>query len=273
MRNQRDHSELRRNEPWRAFTIIELLIVVAIVALLVSVLIPSLSRARQQASGAVCLSNLHQFVLAAQVYTQLHQDRYPIAQYTFSTPDRFIYYNWDFITTMHMATFTLTVQPGLLWMGRTNTEIHQCPLFKGDAMSLGDPFTGYNYNTSYIGHGQGEYIVAPITCTQVRLPSECALFGDGQYAAGANKFMRSPWKDPKGGGDKMDFRTAGTQGYRHLDKTNVAFCDGHAVAWGRRCTSNSEQEEPAPDTGFLSPDNRLYDPLARARHPPSAMIQ
>jgi prepilin-type processing-associated H-X9-DG protein len=158
-------------------------------------------------------------------------------------------------------------------MGRTNAEIHQCPSFTGDARSPGDPFTGYNYNTSYVGHGQGEAIEAPITSTQVRMPPECALFGDGQFSDGANKYMRSPWKDPKGGGDNLDARTAGTQGYRHLGRTNVAFCDAHAVAWNRRCTANSEQKEPAPGTGFLSPDNRLYDPLARGCHPPSAVIQ
>ena len=52
----------------RAFTLIELLVVVAILALLVSILVPSLARARSIARRTICLTNLHGIGVAIHVY-------------------------------------------------------------------------------------------------------------------------------------------------------------------------------------------------------------
>ncbi len=52
----------------RGFTLIELLVVVAIIALLISVLLPALGKAKENGRRAVCLSNLHHLGLAHQQY-------------------------------------------------------------------------------------------------------------------------------------------------------------------------------------------------------------
>ena len=60
-----------------AFTLIELLVVVAIIALLVSILVPAMQTAREQAVRAVCAANLHHWGVLLNVYATANNDRYP----------------------------------------------------------------------------------------------------------------------------------------------------------------------------------------------------
>ena len=61
----------------KGFTLIELLVVVSIIALLVSILLPALSRAREAAKRTVCSSNLHQFGLTIHYYAMDYNDFAP----------------------------------------------------------------------------------------------------------------------------------------------------------------------------------------------------
>ena len=60
-----------------AFTLIELLVVIAIIALLVSILMPSLQKAKEMAKDVVCRSNQRSIVLAMVLYAEEHDDQYP----------------------------------------------------------------------------------------------------------------------------------------------------------------------------------------------------
>jgi len=65
---------MRRNN---AFTLIELLVVIAIVAVLVGLLFPAFTRAKESGKGTVCLSNLRQVGIALQLYVQENDNRMP----------------------------------------------------------------------------------------------------------------------------------------------------------------------------------------------------
>jgi prepilin-type N-terminal cleavage/methylation domain-containing protein/prepilin-type processing-associated H-X9-DG protein len=65
-----------------AFTLIELLVVIAIIAILIALILPSLSAARETSRRTVCAANLHQYVVALTSYADDHKQHTP-PQYPF----------------------------------------------------------------------------------------------------------------------------------------------------------------------------------------------
>lgn len=247
-----ERGSLTRYSSGGGFTLVELLVVAAIIALLIGILLPAIGRTREISKRVVCLSNQRQMHLAATAYADTNQGRFPVAYWQYKDGPNV---TWE-ITTLADGSHT----PGLLWDGEGSMEIQQCPSFDGPDAWTNAPFTGYNYNTSYLGHGQFEDIPTPTKISRIRQPSECMIFGDGGFAGGANKFMRAPFPNPGDAG--FSGRHGGTQAFRHLDSTNGVFVDGHGATLQDRHTNTTSawaERQIADGTGFVSEDNSLYD--------------
>jgi len=61
----------------RAFTLVELLVVIGIIAVLIGILLPALSRANRQAKATACLSNQKQLIMALLMYCQENKGYFP----------------------------------------------------------------------------------------------------------------------------------------------------------------------------------------------------
>jgi prepilin-type N-terminal cleavage/methylation domain-containing protein/prepilin-type processing-associated H-X9-DG protein len=69
----------------KGFTLVELLVVIGIIALLISILLPSLNRARETANRVKCASNLRQVGQAILLYANENKGAYPRTKYTAGT--------------------------------------------------------------------------------------------------------------------------------------------------------------------------------------------
>jgi prepilin-type processing-associated H-X9-DG protein len=247
----------------RAFSIVELVVVIAMTAALIGLLAPALSRAASGSRSGRCQSNLRQMAVAAHNYAAIY-DVYPAAIRYEQVNGVLHNIAWDWVTTFSHH----VVGPGALWSFTGNpNEVHQCPEFHG-VSTFGEPFTGYNYNTTYIG-GESPFPqtgwtpmrrgVSPHACSQA---SRCAMFGDGGWKLGANKYMRAPMNSE----GSLNVVYSGGQAFRHSRATNIAFVDGHIGTAGTPHKGNLatpallEQTMDYPGNGFLSDDDDAYDP-------------
>ncbi len=231
------HRRPRSSSSRRAFTLIELLTVIAIIGILAAILVPTVGRVRQSARSAQCLSNLRQIGTAITLYAQEDKDRYP--------------YGWNPDTSRrwsHMVQNYLASTSGRL----KSSDAFFCLSEKTKFI----PPTNNTYmrNTNYLGNEQimrdskgNETKYPRFRFADVARPSHVILVADGTVDSKGGSdwaFLDQPGRD-KGNQDLGEtVVTDATEGldaatlagkdllnWRHSGKLQVVFCDGHAKAF------------------------------------------
>jgi prepilin-type N-terminal cleavage/methylation domain-containing protein len=157
----------------RAFTLIELLVVVSIIALLISILLPSLREAREEGKRALCRSNLHQIGTAMGHYFGEYSDSFPwISDHEYRRNYR-SYQSWYYggrYPTLQMVDSALRFYPenrpfnDYLYHGaagpKAELKVYKCPsedglrgVTPGSKTFSYDPRPGYlTIGTSYLSN-------------------------------------------------------------------------------------------------------------------------
>lgn len=219
-----------------AFTMTEMLVVMAIIGILAGLVLPALFAAKARAQRIQCVHNLHQLGVGLQVILQ-NNHSYPVM--ATATNGGYPEGGIPWLTWTHM------LEREGLGIAKPEPEFLQkgvwlCPSARWSPKTLNAPqppaYYGYNRLGIIPPHAmiaindfglQGHYnadvrLVTPIQESEVAVPSDMMAIGDSFY--GSVEFTRGKLSEGTPADDMLTYGNALT---RHQAKANVVFCDGH----------------------------------------------
>ncbi|MBI5762016.1 MAG: hypothetical protein HZA51_00675 [Planctomycetes bacterium] len=232
---------------------IELLVSIAIVSLLLSILLPAMSAARQSAHAGACLSNLRRIGISCVMYVERSEGFYPPMR--LSAANGVTYVNefgaaqprWQWFLAFELGAIitppAVSAGPwGDAYSRTMNNNFFICP-------SLTGPFSrdirngAYGYNYQYLGNSRTDFAAPaydnfPISENQIRVPAETIVFADSRGAQadhGKHSYTLDP---PRLAREKnaVKFGPGAEDGpiahspaeARHRGRAVTSFSDGHA---------------------------------------------
>ena len=172
----------------RAFTLIELLVVIAIIAIFAALLLPVLSRSKNQGAKATDLNNLHQIMIALHVYTGDNNDvlMWPNWDYGGAMPDGTARAGWLYTPDLTATgTNIFNAKAGLLWNSLHGGKVLLCPMDQPDELyttktgkvsQRAQQLSSYIMNGAVIGFRSGYYSNAvPVKISQMQ-SGDCVLW-------------------------------------------------------------------------------------------------
>ena len=211
-----------------AFTLIELLLVIAIIAIIAALLLPTLVQTKASASRIKCTSNLHQLGLAAQMYWDDNGGNCFRYRVGFTNGGELLWFGWLGTGAEGQRPFDAT--QGALFPYLQGRGVEICPSLNYASGHFKLKAKGAAYGYGYNLHLASTNGMPPVNVSRVRDPSSLTLFAD---AGQINDFQ--PPASPDNPLLEEFYYVDSAEGsfgypnahFRHQQRANVVFLDGH----------------------------------------------
>jgi prepilin-type processing-associated H-X9-DG protein/prepilin-type N-terminal cleavage/methylation domain-containing protein len=228
MRKQEVQSPKSKVQSRMAFSLIELLLVIAILAVLASLLFPALTQSNASAQKIKCVNSLHQLGLATQLYWDENAGqcfRYNGAATNYG---QVYWFGWMGPGSEEQRAFDIA--HGALYPYVKGRGVEICPSLNYSLSQFKLKATGASY-----GYGYNRFLSGParepaVSVSRILRPAQTVLLADAaqvnvwQPPASPENPMLEEWYYVDDSPDQPNGH------FRHAKKANVAFCDGHVAA-------------------------------------------